>query len=139
MVREERDLGVIITNDLKVEAQCSAACVKANRMLGLIKRTLVNRSPRILTTLYKSLVRPHLEYSTAAWSPHYVKDREMLEKVQRRFTRMVPGLGDLGYEERLGVFGTDDFGGKEKQVRHGGNVQSSQGIVCLYQWRHSLN
>ena len=76
-VREERDLGVIITNDLKVEAQCSAACVKANRMLGLLKRTLVNKSPTILTTLYKSLVRPHLEYSTAAWSPHYVKDREM--------------------------------------------------------------
>ena len=96
---------MIITADLKVEAQCSAACIKANRMLGLIKRTLVNRSPAILTTLYKSLVRPHLEYSTAVWSPHYVKDREMLEKVQRRFTRMVPGLGDLGYEERLGVLG----------------------------------
>ena len=105
VVREERDLGVIITNDFKVEAQCSAACVKANRMLGLIKRTLVNRSPTILTTLYKSLVRPHLEYSTAAWSPHYVKDREMLEKVQRRFMRMVLGLGDLGYGERLGVLG----------------------------------
>ena len=74
-------------------------------MLGLIKRTIVNRSPTILTTLYKSSVRPHLEYSTAAWSPHYVKDREMLEKVQRRFTRMVLGLGDLGYEERLGVLG----------------------------------
>ena len=105
VVREERDLGVIITNDLKVEAQCSAACVKANRMLGLIKRTLVNRSPAILTTLYKSLVRPHLEYSTAAWSPHYAKDRKMLEKVQRRFTRMVPGLRDLGYGERLGFLG----------------------------------
>ena len=102
---EEKDLGVIITNDLKVEAQCSAACIKANRMLGLIRRTIVNKRHTILTTLYKSLVRPHLEYSTAAWSPHYVKDREMLERVQRRFTRMVPGLGDLEYGERLGVLG----------------------------------
>ena len=58
-----------------------------------------------MTTLYKSLVRPHLEYSTAAWSPHYLKDREMLERVQHRFTRMVPGLGDLEYGERLGVLG----------------------------------
>ena len=65
-----------------------AACVKANRMLGLIKRTIVNRSPKVLTNLYKSLVRPHLEFSTVVWSPHYVKAREMLEKVQRRFTRM---------------------------------------------------
>ena len=102
---EEKDLGVIITNDLKVEAQCSAACIKANRMLGLIRRTVVNKRRTILTTLYKSLVRPHLEYSTAAWSPHYVKDREMLERVQRRFTRMVPGLGELEYGERLGVLG----------------------------------
>ena len=102
---EEKDLGVIITNDLKVEAQCSAACIKANRILGLIRRTVVNKRRTILTTLYKSLVRPYLEYSTAAWSPHYVKDREMLERVQRRFTRMVPGLGDLEYGERLGVLG----------------------------------
>ena len=113
VVREERDLGVIITNDLKVEAQCSATCIKANRMLGLIKRTLVNKSPTILTTLYKSLVWPHLEYSTAAWSPHYVKDREMLKKVQHRFTRMVLGLGDF---EQIGVFGIDDLGGKKKQM-----------------------
>ena len=102
---EEKGLGVIITNDFKVEAQCSAACVKANRMLGLIKRTLVNKRRAILTTLYKSLVRPHLEYSRAAWSPHYAKDREMLERVQRRFMRMVPGLGDLEYGKRLGVLG----------------------------------
>ena len=60
-VTEEKDLGVIITNDLKMEAQCSAACVKANRMLGLIKRTLVNKRRAILTTLYKKLVIPHLE------------------------------------------------------------------------------
>ena len=52
-------------------------------MLGLTKRTIINKRHTILTTLYKSLVRPHLEYSTAAWSPHYVKDREMLERVQR--------------------------------------------------------
>ena len=113
---EEKGLGVIITNDFKVEAQCSAACVKANRMLGLIKRTLVNKRRAILTTLYKSLVRPHLEYSRTAWSPHYAKDREMLERVQRRFMRMVPGLGRFGIWEEIGGFGIADFGGKEKQI-----------------------
>ena len=65
-VTEEKDLGVIVSSDLKVEAQCNAACVKANRMLGLIKRTFVNKRQTILISLYKSLVRPHLEYSTAA-------------------------------------------------------------------------
>jgi len=51
--------------------------------------------------LYKSLVRPHLEYCTAAWSPHYVKDKELLERIQRRFTRMIPELNGLSYSDRL--------------------------------------
>ena len=51
--------------------------------------------------LYKSLVRPHLEYCTAAWSPHYVKDKELLERIQRRFTRMIPELKGLSYSDRL--------------------------------------
>ena len=55
----------------------------------------------ILIRLYKSLVRPHLEYCTVAWSPYYGKDKELIEKVQRRFTRMIPDLKDLPYEQRL--------------------------------------
>jgi len=47
------------------------------------------------------LIRPHLEYCTAAWSPHYAKDRKLLERVQRRFTCMVPELRNLPYDERL--------------------------------------
>ena len=42
--------------------------------------------------LYKTLVRPHLEYRIQFWSPHYRKDVEALERVQRRFTRMLPGM-----------------------------------------------
>jgi len=100
-VSEERDLGVRITRDLKATAQCAYVCSKANRVLGMIGRTMVYRSPDILTRLYKSLVRPHLEYCVSAWSPHYVKDRERLERVQHRFTRMVPGLKGLEYGGRL--------------------------------------
>ena len=62
---------------------------------------MVFRSQDVLTRLYKSLVRPHLEYCVSAWSPHYVKDKERLERVQRRFTRMVPGMRGLDYERRL--------------------------------------
>ena len=98
---EERDLGVRITSDLKATAQCTYVCSKANRVLGMIRRTMAYRSPDILTRLYKSLVRPHLEYCVSAWSPHYVKDRERLERVQHRFTRMVPGLKGLEYGRRL--------------------------------------
>ena len=56
VVKEEKDLGIIITDDLKVSAQCGAAYSKANRMLGLIKRTFNSRDQNVMTMLYKSLV-----------------------------------------------------------------------------------
>ena len=51
--------------------------------------------------LNKSLVRPHLEYCSPAWSPKYVKDKELLERIQHRFTRFFNDLRDLDYAERL--------------------------------------
>jgi len=51
--------------------------------------------------LYKSLVRPHLKYCVSAWSPHYLKDKELLERVQLRFTRMFKDLRQRNYDERL--------------------------------------
>ena len=59
------------------------------------------RSKMVLLSLYKSLVRPHLEYCCPGWSPQYEKDKALLERVQHRFFRMVPGLSELSYEERL--------------------------------------
>jgi ribonuclease P/MRP protein subunit RPP40 len=76
-------------------------CKKANRVLGMIKRTFTNKSKYIMLRLYKSLVRPHLEYCVQTWSPYYQKDIDLLEKVQRRFTRMIPELSHLTYEQRL--------------------------------------
>ena len=92
---------MMITSDLKASAHCAYVCSRANRVLGMIARTMVYKSPFVLTRLYKSLVRPHLEYCVSAWSPQYVKDREKLERVQHRFTKMVPGLKGLEYGGRL--------------------------------------
>ena len=55
----------------------------------------------MLLNLYKTLVRPHLEYNMAAWSPHYQKDKSLLERVQHRFTRLFTNLRSLPYETRL--------------------------------------
>ena len=51
------------------------------------------------------LVKPHLEYCVQFWSPHYQKDVEALERVQKKFTRMFPGLEGISYEERLNKLG----------------------------------
>ena len=97
----ERDLGVMISNDLKWRSQVEAAATKANRVFGIFKRVFQCRSPRLWQTLYKSYIRPHLEFAIQAWSPYLEKDIETLEKVQRRVTKHIHGLSNLEYDERL--------------------------------------
>jgi len=97
-VAEHKDLGITISSDLKVANHCQHACSKANRMLGLIKRTVKHKNITVMVQLYKSLVRPHLEYCSPVWNPHYSKDKAMVERVQHRFTRLFPELRVMTYE-----------------------------------------
>jgi len=101
VVKEEKDLGVLISQDMKVSRQCGQAAKKANMVLGMISRAFVSRSKTIMVKLYKALVRPHLDYCVQAWRPYLKKDIEILERVQRRMTRMIGRCGGLKYEQRL--------------------------------------
>ena len=74
---------------------------KANCLLGLIRKSFENISIQTLPILYKSLVRPTLEYGNPIWGPHYVLDQQAVEKIQRRATRMIQPLRDLPYHARL--------------------------------------
>jgi ribonuclease P/MRP protein subunit RPP40 len=69
-ISEERDLGVIVQQDLKRSKQCSKSVSTANRILGMIKRSFCYLSKDVVLKLYKSLVRPHLEYCVQAWRPY---------------------------------------------------------------------
>jgi len=100
-VIEERDLGVIIQNDLKCSQQCSKAIKTANRILCIIKRTFTYLDSENVLQLYKTLVRPHLEYSVQAWIPYYRKYIDLIEKVQRRATKLIPSLKNTSYQDRL--------------------------------------
>jgi len=92
-VNNEKDLGIVFSKDLKVANHCGQCYSKANRMLGLISRTIRHKNPSILLSLYKSLVRPHLDYCcSSVWNPHYCKDKALLERVQHRFTRLFSDL-----------------------------------------------
>ena len=97
----ERDLGVKISNNGKSSEQCMIAAKKANTVLGMIKRNFKSRSKDVIIRLYKTLVRPRLEYCVQMWSPYLRKDIETLEKVQRRATKMIWACRTNSYEERL--------------------------------------
>ena len=71
---DEKDFGVIISEDLKWEKQCNEAVRKANKMLGMIKCNFVDRSEETIVPLYKSLVRPHTEHCSQVWSPYYKRE-----------------------------------------------------------------
>ena len=104
-VDEERDLGVVLSGSLKPSKQCAIAASRANRILGLIKRNFCHLGREVVLNLYKQLVRPHLEYAIQAWRPFHVKDKFILEQVQRRATRLIPDIRHLPYESRLKVLG----------------------------------
>ena len=104
-VEKEKDLGVVISRDLKASNQCTQAYLKASKMLGMLNRTISYKSQDIMVKLYKSIVRPHLEYCSPAWAPHYQKDKDLLERIQHRFTRMFGHLRKLEYNKRLQQLG----------------------------------
>ena len=85
--------------DMKVSEQSRIAASKGNQILGLIRRNITYKEKII--PLYKAIVRPHLGYCIQAWRPYCKKDINMLERIQRRATKLIPELRDLSYEELL--------------------------------------
>ena len=72
--REEKDLGVWITNDLKPEKQVIAASQRAMTVLRSVKRAFVRFDIETFSIIFTTYIRPHLEYCIQAWAPYYAKD-----------------------------------------------------------------
>ncbi len=99
---EERDIGVMISANLKPAAQCAKAAKTAQAVLGQLARAFHYRDRHVFMRLYKQYARPHLEFSTQAWSPWTKRDKACLEKVQQRAVRMVSGLKSDEYSQCCG-------------------------------------
>jgi hypothetical protein len=102
---EERDIGVSVVKSLKQASQCKKAARTAQVVLSQISRAFHYRDRHIFLRLYKQYVRPHLEFSSPAWSPWLEADKEVLEKIQKRAVNMVSGLKASTYEEKLKELG----------------------------------
>ena len=102
---EEKDLGIVITRDLKSAEQCTQSAKKAQSVLGMVRGHFRILDKEDFIVIYKTYIRPHLEYCVQAWSPHLKKDIECLERIQRRATKSVKGFKKMEYNERLKQLG----------------------------------
>ena len=98
---EEKDVGVLFDNTLDFRSHMKKMISKANQRVGLIKRSFSRLNKNSFKILYKSLVRPLLEYCSVIWFPLYKTEALEIEKVQRRATKLIPSLKKNTYAERL--------------------------------------
>ena len=104
-VSQERDIGVIISHNLKPSLQCAEASRRALAVLGQISRAFLYRDRKIFLKLYTQFVRCHVEFSVPAWSPWSITDIQLLERVQIRAVNLISGLHGRTYEDKLQELG----------------------------------
>ncbi|XP_065684335.1 uncharacterized protein LOC136096706 [Hydra vulgaris] len=96
----EKDLGVYISDDLEWKYHVNKAVNKVNQKLGQIKHTFKYLDEKTMKLLFIALVRPYLEYAAPIWNPYRQYDKDKLECVQQRASR-IKILKGYSYEERL--------------------------------------
>jgi len=100
-VNEEKDLGIVIQDNLSPEKHINKIFGETYRMLRNIRVAFHFLDKNMMKKIITTMIRPKLEYAEIVWSPHKKKHVKKLERIQRIATKMVPELEELTYEERL--------------------------------------
>ena len=118
----ERDLGVQIDAELKFHEHTARVIKKCKSLISIIKRSFCCLDKGMMVKLYKALIRPVAEYGNSVWGPCFKGDQDMLEKLQRRVTKMVAGLALTPYQDRLRTLNLPTL--KYRRIRGD--------LICIY-------
>ena len=100
---KQKDLGIWIDPNLSFHSHTHITVSRANRILGLISKCFRYRDSTMMLSLYKTIVRPIVEYGNVIWGPHFALDQQSIEKIQRRTTKLISTLHHVPYTDRLAL------------------------------------
>ena len=108
-VEMEKDLGITITKNLDFIHYINSCITKTNSLIAWVTRSFVSRDQEVMLHIYKSMIRPHMEYCVQLWSPLPTHGNWRLilaiEDIQRKYTRLIDNVGLLPYKNRLEKLG----------------------------------
>jgi ribonuclease P/MRP protein subunit RPP40 len=122
------DLGVHRSACGTYAGHCEALAAKASRVAGAVRKAFHSRSRALLWPAYQYYVLPLLMYMSPAWSPRLKRDVDRLERVQRRYTKMITELHGLPYLVRL----------RELQALTLSNMRTFADMVFVFKCLHGL-
>jgi hypothetical protein len=111
-VNTVRDLGLSLSDNMSWKKYIHKIRAKANILSHILLRTFLTHNYKLHVNLFKTYIRPILEYNTCSWSPHYISDIDEIEGVQQKFTRKIcqrSNISFLDYNDRLQKLNLDSL------------------------------
>ena len=96
-----KDLGVYVGNDLYYRHHYQIVARNNHYLCKQFRNAFASKNIEFLLLLYKTYIMPKIEYASSIWSPYYKKDIDLIENIQRKFTKFLPGMFEKSYGERI--------------------------------------